>query len=69
MIKELAKFVETHVNTEVKFKFKGAGVSDIKVREVSSKAFLDAFPCFQFSSFEEGLKNTINWYVKNFRGS
>ena len=69
MIKELAKFVETHVNTEVKFKFKGAGVSDIKVREVSSKAFLEAFPCFQFSSFEEGLKNTINWYVKNFRGS
>lgn len=68
-IRQLAQFVETLVDTEVRFKFKGAGVSDINVREVSNKAFLDLFPSFQFSSFEVGLKNTINWYIENFRGN
>ncbi len=68
-IKELAQFVEAFVKTEVRFKFKGTGVSDINVREVSNKAFLDLFPDFQFSSFELGLENTINWYIQNFRGN
>ena len=68
-IKELAQFIEALVDTEVWFKFKGTGISDINVREVSNKAFFDLFPDFQFSSFELGLKKTINWYIQNFKGN
>ncbi len=68
-IKELAQSVEALVDTDIRFKFKGADVSDITLRKVSNKAFFDLFPDFQFSSFEVGLENTINWYIQNFRGN
>ena len=47
---------------KVFFEFKGDGVSDISIRTVENDKFINDFKDFNFTSFDFGLEQTIEWY-------
>lgn len=61
-IKELSRLIELNVANKVFFEFKGDGVSDISIRTVENDKFINDFKDFNFTSFDFGLEQTIEWY-------
>jgi GDP-L-fucose synthase len=60
-IREMALMIRKALSSDAKIKFNGALEGQFR-KDGSNKMFKSLFPDFEFTPFEEGVRETYNWF-------